>query len=526
MRKLAILIPLLFACYSLAQTCNAASASSANVQTALTACAAGGTVNIPSGSATWTSEVSVTVTGPLTISGATVCTAGCAAGSAGVGLAFTDNTTITMSVASNPSLNITGCSATNFCRITNLTLTNTTGGGSAIVGAINLTGTHAQVSSRVDHLHITNNSGTVLVRNGEYGLTDHILYNGSSDYTFATFTGDFASLGYLNWQDATNFGTNQAEIVEDSNFASGNAVMDGYFGCKATIRYSQMTLLAGAGIDHGLDSGGYRSCVGVEIYNNTMTTVSGAQQNPFGIRGGVLLFHDNVMSGTFAWPSLELDYYRASASDFGVTSSWGLASAGLNWTPQVQGGSTVTLNASAYQTTHTYSALAFVTDSNGNCNIQTTAGGTTSSAQPACPAYGSTVTDTGGVVWKNVGGTTSAGPGGTGFLNTDNETTCISGGSCTRYLDTNGGVYPFRDQPCLVHGQTVYGCYQWNNSGAQVPASWWATDASSAVQLNRDYFNTSPGGYTPYTYPDPLQGGNGFTTLNGVTLKNGVSFPQ
>ena len=506
MRKLAILIPLLFACYSLAQTCNAASASSANVQTALTACAAGGTVNIPSGSATWTSEVSVTVTGPLTISGATVCTAGCAAGSSGVSLAFTDNTTITMSVAGNPSLNITGCSATNFCRITNLTIINTSGGGSAIVGAINLTGTHAQVSSRVDHLHVTNNSGTVLVKNGEYGLTDHILYNGSSDYTFATFTGDFASLGYLNWQDATNFGTNQAEIVEDSNFASGNAVMDGYFGCKATIRYSQITLLAGAGIDHGTDSGGYRSCVDVEIYNTVMTSVSSAQQNPFGIRGGVLLFHDNVMSGTFAWPALELDYYRIGNPT--VAGGWGLANANANWTPTTVGAGSAVLNpqVSAWASSHAYAANALVLASGSNyLNLSgsCTSGGSTPNA-----AVGSNSSD-GVCNWENVGGGVTAPPGsgGTnaGFLSSDNETTCSSGATCTRFLDALGG-YPFRDQPGVIHGQVVYGNYQWNNSGSNQPASWWATDASSAVQLNRDYFNTSPGGYTPYTYPDPLQG--------------------
>jgi hypothetical protein len=497
-------------------TCNANSCSSSDVQAALTACSAGGTVIIPACSnTTWTNEVSVAVTGPVTIEGDTTCTAGCAPGSGGSGLAFTDNTNITMSVSGNPALSITGASATNFVELKDLTITNTTGGGSAIVGAVNITGTHAQVSSRVDHLHVTNNNGTFLVKQGEYGLTDHILYNGNypgGEYSFATFTGDFSSHGYLNWQDTTNFGTNQAEIIEDSNFASGNTVMDGYFGCKATIRYSQIFISAGQ--THGTDSGSYRSCVDTEIYNNTFTSTTssfgGGAIGPFGPRGGTLLFHGNVMTGLYQWNGIQLLYFRASASDFSVTSSWGLAQAGLNWTPQTQGGTTNTLNASAYQTSHNYAAEAIATlSSGGSCNVQTAAGGTTGSSAPTCPAYGSTVTDTGGVVWENVGGTTSAGPGGTGFLSTDNETTCISGVNCTRYFDTNGGVYPFRDQPCLIHGQVVYGCYQWNNTGAQVPSSWWSTDASSAIQLNRDYFNASPAGYTPYTYPDPLQGASG-----------------
>lgn len=519
MKKLALIIGLVLCSLPLVgQTCNAPSASSSNVQTALIACAAGGTVNIPPGSATWTTQVSVAVTGPVTIQGATTCTAGCSAGSQGVSLAFTDNTSITMSVSGNPALVLNGCSATNLCRITNLTMTNTTS-NSAIAGAVQINGTHGQVSYRFDHNHVTNtgSSAVFLFTQEGYGLRDHILYSGTNDYSFSSSGGDFPSGGYLNWQDATNPGTNQADITEDSNFTFNSAndmVTDGYFGCKITIRYNQISGGQAAGFTHGTDSGGYRSCALAEIYNNTMSLT--ANQSPWESRGGTTLFHDNVLTGSFQFNSIGLAYFRATTDAYSVTSGWGLAAgggnathpatSGLNWVPQTQGGSTMTLNASAYQTSHVYTAGAVATlSSGGPCNVQIVVGGTSGGTAPICPAFGATVTDGGGVISINVGGTTAAGPGGDGFLNTDNETTCISGVTCTRFLDDSSG-YPLRDQPCVVHGQVVYGCYQWNNTGSQVPASWWSADPSTAIQLNRDYFSSAPSGYSTFSYPDPLQG--------------------
>ena len=387
----------------------------------------------------------------------------------------------------------------------------------AVLCSIAATG-YSGCCGRLDHINVANNAGTFFTAGDGYGLVDHVLYvGGGTEYTFSAFTGDFSSHGYLNWQDATNLGSNESWIIEDSNFThSGTqATTDGYFGCKTTVRHNQISGGFGAGITHGLDSGGYRSCVVVEIYND----VFNANQigPPFGSRGGILLFHDSVMQGTSRWNGIQIAYFRASPTDYSVTAGWGLtvgggdsghpAIAGLNWTPQTQGGSTVTLNASAYQTSHAYSAGAVaVLSGGGPCNVQIVVGGTSGGSAPTCPAFGFTVTDGGGVVSLNVGGVTTAGPGGSGFLNTDNETTCISGVNCTRYLDTNGGVYPFRDQPGVLHGQVVYGDYQWNNTGSQIPANWWDSDSSGAMQLGRDYFNAAPDGYTTYTYPDPLQG--------------------
>lgn len=488
-----------------------ASLGSSDVQTALTDALAGGVVVLPIGSATWTSQVSGTVTGPLTIVGYTLGTAGDAPGSQGSGLAFSDNTSITMSVTGEPALSISGCSATDFCRITGITATNTTS-NSAIGGAVAIGGTHGQVSYRVDNLDLTNQASTFLVTQEGYGLRDHILYNGNSgggDYSFSSSGGDFSSGGYLNWQDATDLGTNQADITEDSNITLSSAgnLTDGYFGCKVTIRYNQISGGAAAGLTHGTDSGGYRSCVDAEIYNNTMAS-SSTNNNPWSSRGGVVLFDNNTLGGSTQFKSLETDYYRANTSDSVVASAWGFLCSGCNWTPTTVGGSSNVLNpqASAFVASHSYSADSTVLG--GGDNFWTSSACTSGSAPSWPGTIGDTVT-TGTCTFQNIGGGTGVPPGSSGtnagFLSSDNETTCSSGSTCTRFFDASGG-YPGRDQCGIAHGQITYGNYQWDNTGSEVPSTWWSTDAPGTCEVSRDNFNAAPSGYTAYVYPDPLQG--------------------
>lgn len=515
------------------KNCYPASLSAANVQAALTACEGGGVVVLPIGSATWTTDDSVSVTGPLTLVGYTQCTAGCGPQSAGVGLAFSDNTALTLSSSSPPALNFNSCSATNFCRVTGITFSNTTS-NSAIAGALQLNGTHGQVSTRVDNLDITNTASTFVYQGGGYGLIDHNLYSGTGDYSFASEGGDFGTVGYLNWQDASSVGTENAYIMENNNFTFNTGspqagITDGYFGCKIVIRYNQINGGNGAGLTHGLDSGGYRSCVSVESYNNTYTsngsnTGSGSPGFAFQSRGGVVLVHDNVFTGPYSWRGIELDYYRGSAADVNG-SGWGFATPGINWTPSVLGGSTSVANPHPpnWVASHAYGTLAVVIASGANYINQS--GSCTSGGSTPSTSMGNTVSD-GGCTWLNGGGSTGSPPGspGTnaGFLSTDNETACTSGSTCTRFLDTNNTGYPYRDQPCMAHGQVVAGCYQWNNSGSQVPTSWWGSDSPSIVQLNRDYFSATPSGYTPYTYPHPLDGASSPIIQTPTVMLQGV----
>ena len=229
MKRLAILIPLLFASYAMAQTCNgasptwtAATASAADVQACFnktlhcgdTIIASRRGQDVVNGTdlepANWVLIIYRDAhsghysTGRIDLYGR------CSAGSEGIGLAISNVTNITTSVASLPALAVTGCSNTSSVRITGFSFTNTTGGGTPLNGAINISGAHGQVCGRLDHINVANNAGTFFTAGDGYGLVDHVLYvGGGTEYTFSAFTGDFSSHGYLNWQDATNLGSNE-----------------------------------------------------------------------------------------------------------------------------------------------------------------------------------------------------------------------------------------------------------------------------------------------------------------------------
>lgn len=550
-------LPALAACSGGSPTWTAASTSAVDVQACLNQTLhCGDTVVIPSGSSTWTTQVTMTpptscsANQGLTLQGATVCTGGCPAGSGGASLAFTDNTTITLSNASGSSLFVGQCSNTAFCTLENITFIDGVAQSNAQLG---IQGTHGQVSFRAHNIHFQSalTTGVDAIFYNGYGLVDHWLTNSTStagnESTPLNFGGDLTTHGELNWNDATNFGSSEAIFVEDSQFVSANGgntgegLFDAYYGCKITLRHSIVTGFQVGGW-HGTDSGGYRSCVLGDIYNLTLSTTP--SQVVGNTRGGVLLFHDNALTGnwTTGW---NLQYYRflGQASSTG----WGRAGAHRDWTPlsitqSAALSSVVTLGAPDWQANHSYTCSAGAPcqigplTNNGGTGIGG-AGGFNYEATANCTSGGSapmwnqtfpsgTQSD-GTCTWTNIGGGTSEGPGGSGFCAANPDTpassdaTCsaLSGGdTASRFFDANGGVYPFRDQPGRSHNQLLTPNYAWNNSGAGLPSPIMFTDSGTAsiIQVNVDYFtNTAMPGYSPYTYPHPLQGALGGISRGG-----------
>jgi len=156
----------------------------------------------------------------------------------------------------------------------------------------------------------------------------------------------------------------------------------------------------------------------------------------------------------------------------------------------------------------------------------------------------------------------------------------IQGGdTCSAYFDSQSGVCFYRDMPGCAHNQTASPNYEWLNSGAQAPAqifttntqtstliaqnsnyydytgtftgvsgvgsgtlasrpstcttgvAYWATDqgswnqsgsGSQGILYQCSSTNTWSTYYTPYTYPDPLEGSSPTSSVQGVTL-NGVT---
>jgi len=525
------------ACSGSSPNYTAASASSTDVQACLTvATHCGDIVTVPSGSATWSTQVTMTPpTGcaanqGLTLSGATVCN-----GTPGVQVSScTDNTNITISV--DQGFAIGTCSNTAFCTVTGFTFIAGVAAGHSL---LDVTATHLQVSFRIHHVHFTNSiAGGVLVGTSDgFGLIDHYLVDDTSGSTPATplnVYGDYNSRGYQDWEDATNPGSNQAVYVEDSrdnstNMSTSEGFFDGYSGCKVVIRY---TLLNGNQLGgwHGTDSGQYRGCVWGEMYNDSLSNSSGTSAQVMNIRSGALLFFNNTVGGSTSWNGISLNYYRISQQVAAECGTWGcVGTGGLDWTPlsttitSYPNAYLVTLNAADWQSSHSYSAQAVVgptANNSGAYNFQAGGNCTSGSSEPnwASVAVGSTVSDN-TCTWTNVGGSTAASPApGTagGFCAGNPDTPASANSTCnalspgdtaTRHFDSNGGAYPFRDQPCVIHNQIVYGCYAWNNTlPGSLSSSGLLGGDSSAVQAGRDYFNAAgpPAGYAPYTYPHPL----------------------
>jgi hypothetical protein len=528
-------------CLGSSPTWTAASTSFVDVQ----ACFAeplhcGDTIVIPAGNSTWTSAVALS-TPPsgcasnqgVTIQGQTVCN-----GTPGAQVSScVDATNITLAGGAH-GLDISNCSNTSFCTLTGITFILGTNYSN---GAIGLFGTHGQVSFRAHHIHFVNTSvsgGVMLFMNGGYGLVDHYLTDDTNTGTAATpinVGGDFTTRGYANWNDPTLFGSNQSIIVEDSRSNYSNASDEGYFDCyyggKITIRYN---LINGnqMGGWHGTDSGWYRGCILGEIYNNTITNSSGSSQRVMNIRSGTLLFFNNTVTGSTAFSPIALQYYRMSEQGPIESGSWGSAGYGLNWTPISSDPTNFlsdvnTLNAPDWSAGHPYGAGAVVGPLANNVGQGNGAGGFNYQASGSCvsganePNWNQTVAATqsdGSCTWVNVGGGTTPSATTFGFCAANPDTPATSNAVCsalipgdtaTRTFDSNGGVYPFRDQPCVIHNQVVNGCYAWNNTGSALPSPLLNTEASTSniIVAGRDYFFSPMPGYTPYTYPDPLQNG-------------------
>jgi len=521
----------------------------------------GDTINVPSGTVTWSSLLHITGV-KVKLVGATTCT-GCAAGSGAAGT-FTDNTVVTLGVSGGTSFQCTANESQgdlNFCDISGFTFKLTSNAavtaGNINLGCASAGGRGTAVAFRFHHNHIifpagTSNYSGIVETNCWGGLNDHLLIEdqnttGQSAVPF-NFFGWFNDQGYTAWHEATQLGTANAFYTEDSTYTTTQQNTEGfkdcYEGAKVVLRYSS---ISGEeyGEAHGTDSGGYRSCVVNEVYNVTFSN-SGSSMEILNSRGGVTMFFNNPISGNFG--GLNLNDYRnapittGQGPEFG---NFGAAETGLNWQPV---SATPTSNNTlgpgpSWASSHTYAANAAITT--GSCNLWTSAGGVSSSGSaPTCPSTGGTVVD-GTVTWTNVGGSTSAGVGVAGWSATHPDT--IDAVAGTRYFDNNGGTCPFRDQPGVGHDQVYMPDYEWGNTSGHTwsnangascivantayysfnasftgasgvgsgllsarPATcttqvaYWATDTSTLYQCSST--NTWTTYYTPYTYPHPLQG--------------------
>ena len=322
MRYLVWLIVLSSGLLSHAATINAASCSQTDVQKAINSASAGDTVVVPAGTCTYTTTAgytpSVTINKGVTVQGQTVCTGRASS------LSCTDNTIIYDGTGTNAG-EIPISMTSNNARLTGFTFLDKR----AVVDykyPLQVSGT----GWRVDHCHFSP-TNTAYPSHGHLCLWEwpgRSLYfkdvNGGvdadgSNSSDATYPGDY------NWTQPLNAGSANAVYVEDNEFANtaGNVLdgaSDNYAGARVVFRYNDVQNTNWGG--HGLDSGGLRSVLLMEIYNNTASNAGTHIYTLLGARGGTYFIFSNTTSasGGSYDAFLTLQNYR---SDSAYQSNWG-----------------------------------------------------------------------------------------------------------------------------------------------------------------------------------------------------------
>lgn len=499
-------------------TCIAASASEADIIAALPS--SGNTnatvvVNIPSGSATWTSAESYTIPSAvtnLTIQGATTVSCTGTAGTSSYACTATDSTSVTDGVSSNsPVLQITtGASATYFT-LEGLTFTCNNSSYSKYNGCLNIQGSSENIRVTGNHF-VTSANQALTQENGGAGVFDHNLFDMGDNTSVSNGVRDFATVddtvGYGDgtWATATNWGSSQQWYVEKNVF-NGGAPNDCAEAAEQTIRYNTINDAYLGFQTHGTkqDAGGSRGCRLLEIYHNYFTGPSGSPANSAGSsKGGSMVIWGNTLaSGYYHLFVTETDRNCCTTDEVAPPNGWGYC--GVGGTGTASGSVWDGTTSPGYPCLDGIGRGQTQNALNGQYwpNRAVTATGTqTWPDQYLEPQY----------LWMNTLSTGDEGYIGDSVsqLNRDVYEDCgnSSSGCSAAFNGTQGtgyGLLASRPSTCTAGPGGTFGTSPTGSYGV----GYWATDANSG---NGELYvcsatNTWTAIYQPYTYPHPLDGG-------------------
>jgi hypothetical protein len=280
-----------------------------NVQDAISSCAAGDTLVLPSGSATWdlrvTCHVGINIVGP------------------GTGSCFIWSTTATNgSGAKAPCFLVTLTVATQHFDLRDITFDGTLVSYDGIIKISGLTSD----TFYVHHCKFQNLTHRTLSPINIYGVIASNTFEagGGTEAQGVSVFGDL-SLGTTSWGRGLTLGTKNAVYIEDNLFdfdVDNDGALDAYGGARYVFRYNTLynTHLG----HHGADSGGYHSVYSWEVYNNTIISSVDLGGKWFGSRGGTGVVYNNMATADGTEQAV-LSNYRSDAA----YAPWGICN-GLN----------------------------------------------------------------------------------------------------------------------------------------------------------------------------------------------------
>jgi hypothetical protein len=271
-------------------TINASSCALSAVQSAINAATNGDTVSVPTGTCTWSSQLSLPDTKKLTLQGAGI-----------------DKTTVTGSVHFNKS----GSRVTGFTFNGNQTM-RSEGHGFRF--------DHNKVifSRWGEGFYIAHLSGQPPVA-PPHGLIDNNHFvNGrvvSSGSQYMLSEGDQQ---HSLWTTELDLGGATSVYIEDNTFTmtdngQSRNVIDGNYGGRYVFRYNTVVGMWYAEA-HSPQEQGNRGMRSWEIYGNTFNNNSNMNYYPYRIRGGTGLIFSNSITGNWTNNGIAFDNVRSYAS--------------------------------------------------------------------------------------------------------------------------------------------------------------------------------------------------------------------
>jgi hypothetical protein len=468
----------------------AVSVSLRDVTPAVASASTGDTVVIPAGTATWAGGLRIKKA--ITLQGSGI-------GSTVIKDGIQNGTTrlISFTLVSNKASRMTGIEFQDGGRPTRPNN-----------GELGVLGSNIDVRTmRIDHCKFNGLKGNIQL-NTVVGVADHneIITSSTGFFTIwdSYWNGATTIYGDKSWASPLTFGGPDFFFIEDNTYTGTASVSrtltDGYAGARFVVRHNVIT--DGKIANHGTDSSGrIRSGLAMEIYNNTFHQTSTAKGNYIGgIRGGVVIYHDNTCDG-FGASVYALDIFRV------FMGSWGGATGRNLWDINVAGGPfysgtasaassglTVTVSGGPGWTTNQWAGYAV--------NRTTNLGGVTDHG------FSEIVSNTANTMtYKGAGGegnNLSVASGDSLQIWKVSQAMDMPGVSGGQLVTIRGSLSPLPSPPPGWNDQVVTPCYSWNNtreSGVHVNF----TPSTKVVVLGTHYFNdTAMPGYTPYTYPHPL----------------------